>query len=249
LAVLLAERSLKMSDIINDTTLSKTAIRGLYYNTSRGIQFDTLEAICDYLNVQPADVIKKIDFRYEIIDRQIDNTSGIIEYNIAFSYDDRKHRGNVILSLFGPDFKVLFDNDYSCIEMAFEISYDTELKQSIFAQITESEYENFQNYIVNDLVKIFHLEQHKVKHIFTKNIINDHIQKRVLDIAKYIIKAHPTIPQAAMVFKVSENTVLKDMFERLPTLDKKMAQEVKKILENDKSNREAMEGFEIRETP
>lgn len=59
LAVLLAERGLKMSDVIKDTSLSKTAVRGLYYNKSKGIQYDTLEILCNYLNVEPKDIIKK----------------------------------------------------------------------------------------------------------------------------------------------------------------------------------------------
>ena len=50
LRVLLAEKNLKMTDVIRDTGLSKTAIRGIFHETSKGIQFDTLETLCDYLN-------------------------------------------------------------------------------------------------------------------------------------------------------------------------------------------------------
>lgn len=50
LRVLLAERNLKMTDVIRDTGISKTAIRGIFHETSKGIQFDTLETLCNYLN-------------------------------------------------------------------------------------------------------------------------------------------------------------------------------------------------------
>lgn len=66
LAVLLAERGLKMADIINDTTLSKTAVRSLYYNTSKGIQFNTLEMLCDYLGVDVADLLERAKFDISI---------------------------------------------------------------------------------------------------------------------------------------------------------------------------------------
>jgi len=50
LRILLAERKLKMTDVIRDTGLSKTAVRGIFHETSKGIQFDTLESLCEYLN-------------------------------------------------------------------------------------------------------------------------------------------------------------------------------------------------------
>lgn len=50
LRVLLAERKLKMTDVIRDTGISKTAIRGIFHETSKGIQFETLETLCNYLN-------------------------------------------------------------------------------------------------------------------------------------------------------------------------------------------------------
>lgn len=50
LRVLLAERNLKMTDVIKDTGISKTAIRAIFHETSKGIQFDTLQTLCEYLN-------------------------------------------------------------------------------------------------------------------------------------------------------------------------------------------------------
>lgn len=58
-----------------------------------------------------------------------------------------------------------------------------------------------------------------------------YIQTRTLDIAAYIKKTKATARQVAQVFEVSEDTVYKDMAERLPLLDNDLAQEVKEILE------------------
>lgn len=56
--VLLAEQKKKMSDVEKDTGLSKNSIRSLYYETSKGIQFDTLVKICSYLNCEIGDLLK-----------------------------------------------------------------------------------------------------------------------------------------------------------------------------------------------
>lgn len=163
LAVLLAERGLKMADLINDTGLSKTAVRGLYYNTSKGIQFDTLETICDYLHVEPGDVIKKIDFRYRILDKKIDNNSGIIDFFIEFTYDTKKHLEVVTVAVLVPEFPELIKEEYSSCEMYLGLYYNDEAKQNVFAQITEAETEKLKNYLVNDFIATFKLEQHHLK--------------------------------------------------------------------------------------
>ncbi|HHU87374.1 MAG: sporulation transcriptional regulator SpoIIID [Pelotomaculaceae bacterium] len=67
--------------------------------------------------------------------------------------------------------------------------------------------------------------------------MQEYIQKRVLDICYYILETQATVRQAAQVFQVSKSTVHKDMTERLPSLNKQLAQEVKTILEYNKAER------------
>lgn len=67
--------------------------------------------------------------------------------------------------------------------------------------------------------------------------MQDYIQKRVLDICSYILETQATVRQAALIFQVSKSTVHKDMTERLPSLNKQLAQEIKTILEYNKSER------------
>ncbi len=67
--------------------------------------------------------------------------------------------------------------------------------------------------------------------------MQEYIQKRALDICAYILETQATVRQAAQVFQVSKSTVHKDMTERLPSLNKQLAQEVKAILEYNKSER------------
>ncbi|MBO8129423.1 MAG: sporulation transcriptional regulator SpoIIID [Peptococcaceae bacterium] len=67
--------------------------------------------------------------------------------------------------------------------------------------------------------------------------MQDYIQKRVLDICTYILETNATVRQAATVFKVSKSTVHKDMTERLPSLNKELAQKVRAVLELNKAER------------
>ncbi|AEG61883.1 sporulation transcriptional regulator SpoIIID [Desulforamulus ruminis] len=67
--------------------------------------------------------------------------------------------------------------------------------------------------------------------------MQDYIQKRVLDICAYILETKATVRGAAQVFQVSKSTVHKDMTERLPSLNKHLAQEVKAILDENKAER------------
>ncbi|ABO51647.1 regulatory protein, DeoR [Desulforamulus reducens MI-1] len=67
--------------------------------------------------------------------------------------------------------------------------------------------------------------------------MQDYIQKRVLDICAYILETRATVRKAAQVFQVSKSTVHKDMTERLPSLNKQLALEVKTILDENKAER------------
>ncbi len=67
--------------------------------------------------------------------------------------------------------------------------------------------------------------------------MQEYIRKRVVDICNYILESQATVRQAASVFGVSKSTVHKDMTERLPTINKQLAVQVKKILDNNKAER------------
>ena len=53
LAVLMAERGLKISDIYEATGISKTTLMAISDNTGKGIQYETMDRLCNYLGVTP----------------------------------------------------------------------------------------------------------------------------------------------------------------------------------------------------
>lgn len=56
LKILLAKRNLKITKVSNDTGISRTTLTSLASNYAKGIQFDTLENLCNYLKISPNDL-------------------------------------------------------------------------------------------------------------------------------------------------------------------------------------------------
>ena len=67
--------------------------------------------------------------------------------------------------------------------------------------------------------------------------MQEYIQKRVMEISNYIIESSATVRQTAGIFGVSKSTVHKDMTERLPLINEKVASRVRNILDNNKAER------------
>ena len=67
LSVLLAQRRLTISRVSADTRLSRTTLTALAGGSAKGIQFDTLNTLCQYLKVAPGDL-----FTYRPFDLSVD---------------------------------------------------------------------------------------------------------------------------------------------------------------------------------
>lgn len=55
LSVLMAERGLKISDLYEETGISKTTLMAIAENSGKGVQFDTVDKLCNFLGVTPCD--------------------------------------------------------------------------------------------------------------------------------------------------------------------------------------------------
>ena len=63
------------------------------------------------------------------------------------------------------------------------------------------------------------------------------IEKRVIDSALYIIEYKSTVRATAKFLGVSKSTVHKDVVDRLPEIDRGLAEQVRKILDLNKEER------------
>lgn len=75
---------------------------------------------------------------------------------------------------------------------------------------------------------------------------NDLIEKRVIDIANYIIDSKDTVRGAAKKYGVSKSTVYNDITYRLENINKALAQSIRNILDENKAERHIRGGLATR---
>ena len=66
LAVLLAERNLKITMVSTETGISRTTLTSLVKNNAQGIQLATINNLCQYLQVTPKELFSYIPFDFSI---------------------------------------------------------------------------------------------------------------------------------------------------------------------------------------
>ncbi|MEK5142596.1 helix-turn-helix domain-containing protein [Paenibacillus sp. FSL M7-0134] len=60
LAILMAKsRRLNVGKISQDTGISRTTLTAMKYDKTKGINYDTLEILCDYFNCEVSDIIQR----------------------------------------------------------------------------------------------------------------------------------------------------------------------------------------------
>lgn len=72
---ILQERQLKITKVSNDTGISRTTLTSLFNEKAKGIQFSTLETLCNYLNITTNEL-----FIQNKIDTTKDNNLYLISY-------------------------------------------------------------------------------------------------------------------------------------------------------------------------
>ena len=77
--------------------------------------------------------------------------------------------------------------------------------------------------------------------------MRENLEQRAEELAVYIIENRATIRAAAKHFGVSKSTVHKDLTERLPQIDHHLADEVRDILDINKSERHIRGGMATRQ--
>lgn len=68
-------------------------------------------------------------------------------------------------------------------------------------------------------------------------------EERAISLAQYIIENNATVRQTAKKFNISKSTVHKDVAERLRTINEGLYHDVKRVLEQNKSERHIRGGM------
>ena len=58
---MLAERRLKVADAVRATGVSKTTLHEIYNDQSSRIDFDTIDKLCEYLEVEAGDIFEYVE--------------------------------------------------------------------------------------------------------------------------------------------------------------------------------------------
>lgn len=77
--------------------------------------------------------------------------------------------------------------------------------------------------------------------------MKDYIEKRAVEIANFIIQERATVRQTAKKFGVSKSTVHKDVTDRLLQVNPELANEARKVLDVNKSERHIRGGLATKE--
>lgn len=77
--------------------------------------------------------------------------------------------------------------------------------------------------------------------------MKEYIEERAMEIANYIIENNATVRQTAKAFGISKSTVHKDVAERLVKINPTLTDEVRKVLDVNKSERHIRGGLATRE--
>ncbi|MDU2971611.1 MAG: helix-turn-helix transcriptional regulator [Veillonella sp.] len=161
LKVKLAENNIRISKIANDTGISRTTLTALSEGHTKGIQFDTLNKICRYLKIEPADlfVYSPIDIIPKI---QTFSLSNVDSY---YDSDDEKWyiaNADISTTLF---LNVETDNNKFSVECSGEGKIDDDLITISFT--TDDDIEQMQ-----ELDKIYK-ELPRELQVYLESLISD----------------------------------------------------------------------------
>ena len=178
---IMEEKNLKISDLNEQTGISRNSISSLLNGKTRGIQFDTLEKITIALNVDVADLFKNV-FNELII--KLNDISKVETYRRSSNF---KKKDNLIVKKYAITCDLIEDNDLKKGFIPYEISIELKPYPEIEIRIDFS-YSNLFNYLVNFISensnfklllvhylsqKIYYLELERIKEIKSFYNISD----------------------------------------------------------------------------
>ncbi len=77
--------------------------------------------------------------------------------------------------------------------------------------------------------------------------VKSYIEQRTMEIANYIVERNATVRQTAKQFGISKSTVHKDVSQRIVQLSPSLAEQVRLVLDHNKSERHIRGGLATRE--
>lgn len=94
LSVLLAERGLKITEVSNETGISRTTLTSLASNANQGLHLDTINKLCIFLRVKPEEFFEFVSFDIEPVIKQfkVIPESFACEFNMNLIISDKARK-------------------------------------------------------------------------------------------------------------------------------------------------------------
>lgn len=126
--MLLAERGLKITKVSEDTGISRTTLTSLANNYSMGIQFDTINKLCLYLQVTPENFFSYLPFDYSISIGMENRETFTVEF--TFTSKNKKQKGYLLAFVDAEYERILIDEDSGTVgKVATEFSVELVLQE------------------------------------------------------------------------------------------------------------------------
>lgn len=172
LSILLAERNLKITKVCKDTGISRTTLTYLANNYSKGIQYDTLNTLCTYLHVSPAELISfiPVDIYISYVHRTGEHNEDLeIETEITYNGITRKCGlcGNAFIHFSDFDDPNFDHKKYP------QIPYSVDIDVSLYDTGDDPEYENENQFIINAFQSLPVAFLKDIENNITNDILND----------------------------------------------------------------------------
>lgn len=172
LSVLLAERNLKITKVCKDTGISRTTLTYLVNNYSKGIQYDTLNTLCTYLQITPGELISfvPVDISHLYIVRTGDKNEQLeIDFELTYNGVTKK------CSLCGNAFLYFSDfNDPNFDQKKYpKIPSEVEIDIDLLDANNDPEWEEENNFIINAFQELPISFLKDIENNITGEIIND----------------------------------------------------------------------------
>ena len=163
LAILLAEKGLKITDISRETGISRTTLTSLSNNYSKGIQFDTINVLCNYLDTTPDKLITYVPVDISILEiksKPTDDRNLSIKVKMNknhfnyYTYLDATCTYNSSKTFNLEESKILHDIDISVgIDNYLENDWDQSEIENTIEKLPEVFKNDFKNQLIDCIIK------------------------------------------------------------------------------------------------
>lgn len=144
LAVLMAERGLRITDVSKQTGITRPTLTALVNNTGTAIQFETINKLCMFLKVEPQELLSYIPIDVKIKSHTLDMKNDTLNIEFGIIKSQKQYtcslRGNVHLDVTSNEAADLVSN--VCIDLELhdpggnvELEYENKIISSTFSSL------------------------------------------------------------------------------------------------------------------